>query len=289
MDLSIIIVNYNTKDLLKQAIESVINSICNISYEIIVSDNGSIDGSISMLRRNFKDVIIIENNENLGFAKANNNAIKISSGEFILLLNSDTKIHDDCLDNCVAYAKKHPIIGALGCKVLLENGKLDHACKRGFPTPTASLYSILKLDKLFPRCARFSKYKLGNLPIDDINEIDSLTGAFMMVKSSILSNVGLLDEEFFMYGEDIDWCLRIKKAGYKVIYYPKAEIIHFKGGSSIKKKRLKTIYEFHRAMYLFYRKHYRDRYNLMVTVIVYIGIALRLILSAILNELFLVK
>lgn len=283
MDLSIIIVNYNTNELLKQTIQSVIDTVGeSINYEIIVSDNGSTDGSCEMVRQFFLGVKLIENNDNLGFPKANNVAIKDAKGQYILLLNSDTSVQEGCLQKCITYIDGHKEIGALGCKLLLDDGTLDHACKRGFPTLEASLYYMLKLDKVFPKNKKFGAYTLDYLPQDEINEVDSLTGAFMIVRREAIKEVGLLDEDFFMYGEDIDWCYRIKEAGWKVIYYPEASTIHYKGGSS-RKKRLKTIYEFHRAMYLFYNKHYRKSNNIFITLLVYIGIGLKLILSILVN------
>ena len=283
MDLSIIIVNYNTKELLKQTIESVIYTVGQaINYEIIVSDNGSEDGSCEMLREYFPKIQLIENKANLGFSKGNNIAIKRAKGRYILLLNSDTVVKDQCLEKCINYMDEYTEIGTLGCRVLLPNGNLDAACKRGYPTPEASLYYMLKLHKLFPKSQKFGAYNLGYLSDQEINEVDSLVGAFMMVRREAIEEIGLLDEDFFMYGEDIDWCYRIKKAGYKIIYYPEATIIHYKGASS-KKKRIKTIYEFHRAMYLFYNKHYYKRYNFFITLIVYIGIAFRLSVALLFN------
>lgn len=282
MDLSIIIVNYNTKELLKQTIQSVIDNTENISYEIIVVDNASVDGSVDMVNKDYPQVRIIENTENLGFSKANNKGIKIACGRCIMLLNSDTYVLESCLESCINYMDKYKDIGTVGCKVVLANGKLDHACKRGFPTPEASLYYLLKLDKLFPKVKKFGQYKMSYVLEDDISEVDSLTGAFMIVRREVIEKIGGLDEAFFMYGEDIDWCYRIREAGYKIMYYPKVKIIHYKGQSS-KKKRLKTIYEFHRAMYLFYKKHYYKKYNFLVTLFVYIGIVLRLTLALLLN------
>ncbi|SHK24285.1 glycosyltransferase family 2 protein [Tepidibacter formicigenes] len=286
--LSIIIVNFKTYELTKQTINSIIQNENNISYEIILVDNASNDGSIEKLEKDFRKEInnnvikIIKNKENLGFSKANNIGIKISKGEYILTLNSDTVIVDDCLNKCLKYIKKDNNIGALGCKVLLPDGKLDKPCKRGFPTPQASLFYMLKLDKLFSNIKKFGQYNLTYLDENEINEVDSLVGAFMIIPKKIINEVGMLDEDFFMYGEDIDWCYRIKKSGYKIIYYPGAKIIHYKG-SSAKKKRFKTIYEFHRAMYLFYNKHYKKEYNILVTFTVYLGIIIKLILSLLLN------
>lgn len=282
MDLSIVIVNYNTKDLLKQTIESVINNTKGIEYEIWVVDNSSKDGSVEMVQEEFKDVKLIASKENLGFPKGNNVAIKKATGRYILLLNSDTKVIGDNLQNCVAYMDKHKDIGALGCKVELPDGTLDHACKRGFPTPEASLYYFLKLNKIMKNRKKYGAYTAEYLGEDEVGEVDALMGAFMMIPRTVVDKVGMLDEEFFMYGEDIDWCYRIKEAGYKIMYYPKEKIIHFKGSSS-KKKKAKTTYEFHRAMILFYRKHYNDKYNIFIKILVYIGVALRMILSMIKN------
>lgn len=278
MDLSIIIVSYNTKDLLEQTIQSIINTVNDINYEIIVVDNASVDGSIDMVNDKYKEVILYENDTNGGFAKANNIGIKLAKGKYILLLNSDTIVIEECIKKCVSYLNSNESVGALGCKVVLPNGKLDKACKRGYPTPEASLYYMLRMDKLFPKVKRFGRYNLTYLNENETNEVDSLVGAFMMIRRESITEVGLLDEEFFMYGEDIDWCMRIKKAGWKIIYHPEVKIIHFKGASS-KKKRYKTLYEFHRAMYIFYRKHYMKEYNFIVTLLVYLGIFLKFMIA----------
>ncbi|MEJ8553410.1 glycosyltransferase family 2 protein [Tepidibacter sp. Z1-5] len=288
IDLSIIIVNFKTYELTKQTINSILSKNHIINYEIILVDNASNDGSIEKIEQGFKEKIktnlikIIRNNKNLGFSKANNIGIRIAKGEYILVLNSDTVIVDDCVDKCLDYIKKDNKIGALGCKVLLPDGKLDKPCKRGFPTPKASLYYMLKLDKLFPNRKSFGEYNLTYLSEDDINEVDSLVGAFMIIPRRVIDEVGMFDEDFFMYGEDIDWCYRIKQVGYKIIYYPEAKITHFKG-SSAKKKRFKTIYEFHRAMYLFYNKHYKSKYSILTTLSIYLGISVKLIITLLIN------
>lgn len=282
MDLSIIIVNYNTKDLLKQTIQSVIDTTNNISYEIIVSDNNSTDGSVEMVKECFTQVKLIENKVNLGFSKGNNVAISKSIGRYILLLNSDTVVMDNCIQKSVEYIHKNKNIGALGCKVVLKDGNLDHACKRGFPTVENSLYYILKLHKFFPKVKKFNGYNLGYLDENKIHEVDSITGAFMMVRRKVIKNVLFLDERFFMYGDDIDLCYRIKEAGFKIVYYPEVKIIHHKGASS-RKRPLMTLYEFHRAMILFYNKHYRRKYNILITTLVYLGVYLRFTLAIFIN------
>lgn len=282
MDLSVIIVSYNTKDLLKKTIESVVKTAKNVEYEIIVVDNASGDGSPDMVLECFPEVVLIKSDKNEGFACANNKGIKIAKGSYVLLLNSDTVVVEDCIRKCIDYMYMHDDIGALGCKVVLPDGRLDHACKRGFPTPGASLAYMLKLDRLFKDNRKFGQYDMTYVGEDEISEVDAVMGAFMMVRREAVLEVGGLDEEFFMYGEDIDWCFRIKEKGYKVVYYPEGKIIHYKGSSS-KKRRFMTVYEFHRAMYIFYNKHYRNKYNFLVNILVYIGITLKMILSLFIN------
>lgn len=288
MKLSIIIVNYNTYRLTKQTIESVVGRLHPFRYEIILVDNASADGSIQALQEDFRGLIeedilkVFINEENLGFSKANNIGMRVAKGEYILLLNSDTTVERDCLEKCLEQMEKDSNIGALGCKVVLPNGTLDHACKRGFPTPKASLYYFLKLDRLDAK--KYGLYDALHLGEDEVGEVDCLMGAFMLMPKAVLEEVGLLDEEFFMYGEDIDLCYRIKEAGHKVLYYPEAKIIHYKGGSS-KKRRTKVIYDFHEAMWIFYKKHYYEKNNAIVNSCVYIGIWAKYRLEIIKNAL----
>ncbi|RAT98743.1 glycosyltransferase family 2 protein [Brevibacillus sp. Leaf182] len=282
MELSIIIVNYNTCRLTCDAIQSVLQSVTAFAYEVIIVDNHSTDSSVETITKLFPEVCLIKNEENVGFAKANNQAIAVSSGKYILLLNSDTIIKPDTLQVMVSYMNEHPKVGASGCKVMLPDGSLDKACKRGFPTPSASFYYLTGLSKIFPNKARFNMYQLTHLDPDQSYQVDCLVGAFMVVRSETIKQVGLLDEEFFMYGEDVDWCYRIKQSGWEIIYYPYTSIIHYKGASS-KRKPYKIVYEFHRAMYLFHKKHYQKRYPLVVNLFVYGGIVLKLLLAMMQN------
>ena len=288
MDLSIIIVNYKTYKLSKQSINSVINKKHGFSFEIIVIDNNSKDNSYNQLKSTFKNEIetglvkFIANDKNEGFAVANNIGIKIAKGEFILLLNSDTFVKNQAIGTTLNYIKENTDVGAIGCKVVLSNGTLDKACKRSFPEPKNSFYRLFGLAKLFPNNKKFNEYNLEHLDENGIYEVDSLMGAFMLVRKIAIDEVGLLDEDFFMYGEDIDWCYRIKKAGWKIIYHGKSEIIHYKGASS-KKKKSKLIYEFYRAMYLFYNKHYGKKYSIATTILTYIGIGIMFLLKILLN------
>ena len=278
MDLSIIIVNYETFHLTKQTIESVINRDHKFSYDIYVVDNASEDGSFEKLKKTFFKEIdtglikFILNSENKGFAQANNLAIKRTNSKYVLLLNSDTIVVDDCLEKSLGYMKKHSDTGVLGCKVMLKDNTLDKACRRSFPDFYVSFYRMTGLSKLFPKSKRFGRYNLTYLDEDDTYEVDCVMGAFMLIRSKAIEEVGLLDEKFFMYGEDIDWCYRIKNCDWKIIYYSNATIIHYKGASNSKKQNRRMIYEFYRAMYIFYNKHYKDQYPWITTAATYMGI-----------------
>ncbi len=286
MDLSIIIVNYRTYELTKNAIKSVL-ATTKSDFELFLVDNDSQDGSYEKLRYTFSSEIsagiikTISNPANQGFAAANNIAIRKSNGDFILLLNSDTIVKNNSIDETLNFIKRYIDVGAVGCKILLPNGDLDKACKRSFPNPKNSFYKLFRFSK-FNKNSEFDDYNLDDLDDNGIYEIDSLVGAFMLVRKETIYGVGFLDEDYFMYGEDIDWCYRIKKAGWKIIYFGKEEIIHYKGSSS-KKQKSKLIYEFYRAMYIFYNKHYKNQYSLITRIMVYLGIIVLLITKLFLN------
>ncbi|MBZ9609312.1 glycosyltransferase family 2 protein [Clostridium estertheticum] len=272
MDLSIVIVSYNTVDLLRDCLSSVIQNTENIEYEIWVVDNQSKDGSSDMVESEFPQVKLIRNSINGGFSQANNLAIRqCRSSKYVLILNPDTIVPKGTLVECVDFMEKDKEIGCLGCKVVKVNGTLDKACKRGFPSPWNSLCYLMKIDKLFPNNKRFGGYNATFIHEDEESEIDSLVGAFMMLRREAIEQVGLLDETFFMYGEDIDWCYRIKQAGWKNYYHPKVRIVHYKGESS-KKQSTRMIGEFHKSMFIFYNKHYKNKYNAIVNLLTYLGI-----------------
>jgi len=272
MDLSIIIVNYNVKYFLEQCLLSVRNAISKLDAEIFVVDNNSVDGSCAMVREKFPGVILIENHTNLGFSKANNQAIKEAKGEFILLLNPDTVIEEDTLDKCIAYVRDHPDTGGLTVKMIDGNGNFLPESKRSLPTPRVAFYKIFGLSRLFPRSRIFSKYHLGYLDQDEVNEIEILPGAFMLISKAAIDKVGLLDERFFMYGEDIDYSYRLIKAGFKNIYFPRTTIIHYKGEST-KKGSLNYVLTFYNAMIIFAKKHFSVKmaksYSLLINLAIY--------------------
>jgi GT2 family glycosyltransferase len=194
-------------------------------------------------------------------------------------------LESDTLQTMIQFMDEHPQAGASGCKLVLSDGSLDKACKRGFPTPSAAFYYITGLSKRFPNNPKYNQYQLGHLSDNEHHQVDSLVGAFMLVRRATINQVGMLDEEYFMYGEDIDWCYRMKEAGWEIHYYPKTKITHLKGASS-RRKPIKIIYEFYRAMYLFHHKHYRKRYNGIVNAVIYTGIAASFLGSVLKNKLF---
>lgn len=279
MDLSIVIVNYRTFELTKNTIDSIFQYEYPFTLEVIVVDNASGDDSLTRLQDYFKgNVKFIASKENNGFAAGNNQALEIAKGRYVLLLNSDTIVWENTLKNIYDYMEQHSDVGAAGCRVLLENGDLDKACKRTFPNVKNSFFRLFHI----PTNSKDDNYNLDNLPDDEIYEIDCLTGAFMFIRKEALDEIGFLDETFFMYGEDIDLCYRIKQAGWKIVYYGKSKITHLKGASS-KKQKSKLIYEFYRAMYIYYKKHHSKESSFIVNIVVYIGIFVLLVLKLFLN------
>ncbi|MDO8365538.1 MAG: glycosyltransferase [Saprospiraceae bacterium] len=258
MRLSIVIVNYNVRHFLEQALGSVRRAMQGIEGEVWVVDNNSADDSVRMVRERFPEVKLIPNTDNPGFAVANNQAIRQSAGEYVLLLNPDTLVEEDTFRKCLTFMDEHPDAGALGCKLLDGSGKFLPESKRGFPTPWVAFCKTFGLSTLFPRSPSFNRYHLGHLPENETNEVDVLAGCFMFLRKTALDKSGLLDEVFFMYGEDIDLSYRIQKAGFKNYYFPETKIIHYKGEST-KKGTLNYVRTFYLAMIIFARKHFSGR------------------------------
>lgn len=282
--LSIIVLSYNTKDLVIRCLQSVEAAVKGLeSVEIIVVDNGSTDNSVESIKVEDEKIQIIENGKNLGFAKGNNLGLKKATGKFILLLNSDTLLEKDTIHKMLKFMEENPQIGVATCRVEFPDGSLDPACHRGFPTPWASLSYFLGLEKLFPKSRLFGQYHLGYLPIDKPHEIDSPSGAFYFLRREVIEKVGFLDEDYFMYGEDLDWSYRIKQAGFKIFYYPGAKITHFKkqsGRASEENKiRRETKEYFYETMKIFYRKHYLKKYPSLLNFLMMVGIEIKKALS----------
>ncbi len=258
MRLSVVIVNYNVRHFLEQALGSVRRALQGIDGEVWVVDNNSADDSVRMVRERFSEVKLIVNTDNPGFAVANNQAIRQSTGDYVLLLNPDTLVEEDTFRKCLTFMDEHPEAGALGCKLLDGSGKFLPESKRGFPTPWVAFCKTFGLSTLFPRSPIFNRYHLGHLPENETNEVDVLAGCFMFLRRTALDKCGLLDEAFFMYGEDIDLSYRIQQAGFKNYYFPDTKIIHYKGEST-KKGTLNYVRTFYQAMIIFARKHFSGR------------------------------
>jgi GT2 family glycosyltransferase len=266
IDLSVIILNYNTVELTRVCLKTLLASkLGSYSMEVIACDNGSTDGSVDMIQKEFPQVIFIDNKKNLGFAAGNNPGIKRAKGRYVLLLNTDTEVPTDTLSTMIAYMDQHPHMGAATCKLLLPDGSMDPACHRGFPTPWVAFTYLSKLEALFPRTTLFGEYHQLYKDLSTIHEVDCISGAFFMVRREVVKKIGLMDEDYFMYGEDIDWAYRIRKAGWSIAYNPTVSILHKKKQSGraniLKRRRVVTEIYFHKYNWLFYKKHYEKKYG----------------------------
>lgn len=293
IDLSIIIVSYNTRKLTVECVESIIKTAKKISYEVIVVDNNSQDDSVAEIQKltlrqaQGEKIKIIQNDENYGFSKANNIGIKQSSGRYVLFLNSDTVVHENTLDGMVDFMESHPQAGAATCKLELPNGEIDDASHRGFPTPMRAIFQFSGLAKVFPRSQFWNGYHLGWCDLDKAHEIEALAGAFMIVRREAGEQLNWWDEDYFWYGEDLDFCYRLGQHGWKIYYVPEFSILHYKGASGGLKKTTKNITTASKktkslatnarfdAMRIFYRKHYTNKYPRFITMLVLSGIGLK--------------
>ena len=277
MDLTVVIVNYNVKHFLEQCLHSVKKAIEGIHAEVFVVDNNSVDGSVAEIREKFPWVRLIENRENVGFSRANNQAIRESKGKYVLLLNPDTVVVEDTFRKCMNFMEEHPDAGAMGVKMIDGKGEFLPESKRSLPTPAVSFYKMFGLSSLFPRSKRFGKYHLGYLDPEKTHLVEVLAGAFMFLRKETLEKTGLLDETFFMYGEDIDLSYRINLAGYNTYYFPGTTIIHYKGEST-KKGSLNYVRMFYQAMIIFAGKHFTSRkartFRMLINLAIYFRAAL---------------
>jgi GT2 family glycosyltransferase len=282
MLLSIIIVNYNTKGLLEDCITSIRKSIKEIKHEIIVVDNASKDGSVEMLKEKYPEVKIIDNTYNAGFAKANNQGYSVSTGKYILLLNSDTVVLNQALDRLIAFIEKHDEAAIVGPKLLNSDMTLQLPCRRGFPRLMNSMAYFTGLSKLFPKSRVLGSYLMTYIDSEKDHEVDAVSGACLLIRRSCIEEIGgLLDEDFFMHFEDIDLCYRTKSKGYKVFYCHEAEVIHLKGQSS-KLRSEGVVRNFYDSAFLYFRKNYKAEnaiayFILMFIIIVMRGIALTIL------------
>ena len=276
MKLSVIIVNYNVRYYLSQCLDSVKRATQGIEAELIVVDNHSIDHSVSAIRRNHPEVTLIENMHNVGFARANNIGIRQSTGEYVLLLNPDTIVGEDTLNEVITFMDAHPDSGALGVRMLNADGTKAMESRRGIPSPRTSFGKMSGLGKHFPQKRQLGKYYMSYLPWDSEQEIEIVSGAFCLLRRKALNEIGLLDEQFFMYGEDIDLSYRLLKGGYHNWYHP-ATILHYKGEST-QKSSFRYVHVFYQAMHIFFKKHY-GQLNLFITLPIIIAIYFKALIA----------
>jgi hypothetical protein len=279
---SVVIVNWKTPALLARCLDSIKLEPQADSFEIWVVDNDSGDESVEMLKTRYSYVHLIENKDNLGFSKACNQAIPESKGDFVLLLNPDTEVKDGAIGKLSDFLVEHPECGAVGPKVLNTDGTLQLACRRSFPSVKAAFFRITYLSRLFPKSKTMSEYNLTFQDPDKTVEVDALSGSCMMVRRQAIDKIGLLDEDIFMFGEDIDWCWRIKQAGWSVFYLPSSVIYHVHGASSRLRPVGATI-NLHKGMEVFYRKHLAANHSPIFNAFVYAAIWARALLFILVN------
>ncbi|MCR4324794.1 MAG: glycosyltransferase family 2 protein, partial [Candidatus Curtissbacteria bacterium] len=278
------IVSYNTKELLEKCLRSAKAATKSLKVEIFVVDNDSRDDSAQMVKEKFPEVNLIANAKNVGFSKANNQAIKKAKGSYVVILNPDTEVMPDTFKKMKEFMDEQNNTAMGTCRVEYPNGRLDPECRRRFPTPWRSFCHFSGLANVFKGSGIFDQYHMGDVSPAGAHEIDACMGAFMIVRKSAIDEIGMFDEDFFFYGEDLDWCFRFKEAGYKIIYTPITKIVHHKGASSgirreseeiskaTKESKKRAFKESTRAMYLFYKKHYKNKYPFFVTWIMFVGI-----------------
>jgi O-antigen biosynthesis protein len=257
MELSVIVVSYNVRHFLEQCLLSVFKALEGIDSEVFVVDNNSADGSSSMVSSRFPGVRLLINHENRGFSAANNQALKLAKGKYLLILNPDTLVEEETFKKCISFMDDHPEAGATGVRMIDGKGRFLPESKRAIPTPGTAFFRISGLARLFPHSGLFNRYYLGNLDKNITNQVEVISGAFMFIRHEALLKTGLLDEDYFMYGEDIDYSYRLIKSGYKNYYYPGTKIIHYKGEST-KKEQLNVLLNFYKAMLIFVRKHFNS-------------------------------
>jgi N-acetylglucosaminyl-diphospho-decaprenol L-rhamnosyltransferase len=282
-DLGVVIVSYNVRDLLRDCLESLFFSRGGLAFEVCVVDNDSHDGSADMVAAEFPQVRLVRA-ENRGYAAGNNLGFRAfgfggdqessaSRPRYVLLLNPDTLLPPSALVDMVEFLEERPRAGIAGPRLVREDGSLDKACRRGFPTPEVAFYHLSRLSRLFPYSRRFGRYNVTYLPPDVTTEVDSVVGAFMLIRADVLAQIGPLDEQYFMYAEDLDFCYRAKQHGWQVWYNAAVTVLHYKGQSSRQRSTFSNI-EFYRTMRLFHDKHYKDHTFFLVNWLIYGAIGL---------------
>lgn len=281
IDISICMVSLNCWHVLKNCLDSLPQDESAFTYEVIIVDNASTDGTPDLIRQHFPDVHLIRNTYNAGFTRATNQGIEQSTGRYILWLNTDTILRPDSLQQLLQYMEEHPEVGIAGPKVLNPDGSFQPQCKRGMPTPLASLCYMLRLHQRWPNNPRIGQYLLTHLSPNRSHQVDAVSGCCLMARREVWNTIGPLDERIFAFGEDIDWCVRAHKAGWEIWYYPKSVITHLKGQGGVHAKPYHKAWGMHQGMWVFYRKHLMANYIWGVTLLVWLGVWSKLALTSV--------
>jgi GT2 family glycosyltransferase len=287
--LSICIVNYQARDYLNNCLRSIIANPPQGDYEIIVVDNGPTDGSVKMLQAEFPKVAVIENPANLGFTAPTNQALRRATGQFLLLLNPDTLLHPQAFDRLIAFMQQHPQVGICGPKVLNTDGSLQAPCRRGESRPWAVISYFLRLHRLFPDSRLFGGYLLNYIDEDVTHEVAGVAGSCMLVRRQVVDQIGYLDERFFAYQEDADYCFQARRAGWQVYYLPTAQVTHFGGEGGSRVQPYRSIFAWHRSYWLYYRKNLASDYFFLFNWAFYLVMLVKLLLTLLVNLLRPVK
>lgn len=276
IDISVCIVTYHVRDLLRDCLESLYQN-SSVKLEVIVVDNGSQDGVVEMLHQEYPQICLVENPDNAGYTRPMNQALRLGRGRYLLQLNPDTLILPEAIDRLVAFMDQHPDVGICGPKVLNRDRTLQKPCRRGEPRPWAVLTYFLGLSALFPHSPLFSQYLMTYLDEDEIHAVDGVAGSCMLARRALVDQIGYLDERYFAYQEDADFCFRARQTGWKVFYVPEAQIIHYGslGGSRVQPYR--SIYEWHRSYYIYYRQHLAKDYFFLLNGFYYLAMGIKLL------------
>jgi len=283
ISLSICIVTYQARDYLRDCLNSLYAHAPNGEYEIIVVDNHSTDGTIETLERQFPQVQLIKNPTNNGFTAPMNQALRQAQGQYLLQLNPDTIVHDQALNQLIQFMQSHPKVGICGPKVLNTDGSLQKPCRRGESTPWAVITYFLGLSSLFPKSKLFGGYLMNYLDEDEINEVDGVAGSCMLLRREVVDQIGYLDERFFAYQEDADFCFQARQAGWKVYYVPTAQITHYGGQGGSRVQPYRSIFEWHRSYWLYYRKNLAANYFFLLNWLYYLAMLVKLALALLSN------